>query len=378
MHLQPHTNSSCVTILSFSSLTDDNFEVKHYDVYTDICPFEWTSNWHGKKPTEFRLTVNYIMRLMQALTILAENPVTDQEHFLLPDNTVARNGYKFQCSQRVYKALCKHTCAVIYFAMATMSGPLFEPGTHGQYDTIGRMDGCPEDYLQQELKCAKALFTNLGVKDDFFNTFIYEQNPSIAAKKPSVGSTQRAQRMFNEAGEHKISYPKVRMVFLLGMSGKPSWDGRCSKKPRLGARATEGKRSASHPVHYTPHYVIKRMRKSVRDKRQEILEAHTAESLIHLGDQIVRGEVNPINPLHLQMAIGAPTIRNRDFQHIPLDPNTDTNQSRSRNQHHRRFIPINGNQQQRQHQQNLEPLQFQEEDGNGQQNYTTNYDVKGV
>lgn len=258
-----------------------------------------------------------------------------------------------------------------------MSGPLFEPGAEGVYDSIARMDGCPDDYLQQELKCAKALFTNLGVKDKFFNEFIFEQTPTMAAKKLSIGSTQRAQRMFNEAGDHKITYPKVRMVFLLGMSGKPSWDARCWKPPRLGARAAEGKRSATHPVHYTPDYILKRMRKDVKKRRQEIQEQHAAEELVSLGERILNGELNYFN---IHTALGRPPpIRNRDFKDIPLDPNAATTPSHSRHMlHARRVIPLNGNQRPQQQQQlHLEPLQFQPEESQGNPTLD-NYDMKGV
>jgi hypothetical protein len=168
-------------------------------------PFKY-HEFVGLSNTSWKITPFYVEQLMRWIDLISRNPQT----FLLE---------KFHLIAEQWEPLLKHTSAIIFFAIATQTGPLFESGgtKHGGHDKIGVMDGRSDAYKQHELKVATELFHALGAK-------------SVEIPRMLEGSTKAGQKNLNQ--KKRITFAKSMALKYLGMTGKPAWDGRFPKHTR--------------------------------------------------------------------------------------------------------------------------------------------------
>jgi hypothetical protein len=159
----------------------------------------------------WNITPFYVQEVMRWIHLISRNPdIFKQEEFCL--------------THEQWEPLLKHTSAIIFFAIATQTGPLFESNgtTHGAHDKIGVMEGRSEAYTQHEQKVATELFLALGALPHQITTML-------------SGSTKNGRMLFNAkksfVNETKC-FAKAMALKYLGMSGKPAWDGRLPKSSR--------------------------------------------------------------------------------------------------------------------------------------------------
>jgi hypothetical protein len=190
--------------------------------FMDVYPFQYPTQWIGINNTQFRLDTVYIKDIMKGLKYLTSNPQNSSFWQQIP-------------KMNQLLPLLKHTSAIVYFAIATQTGPLFESNSNSHdHQTIGKMN--PKGYIsngyyEHERAVARQLFQALQVKKKIIDIILDEE-------KPGRAETGRATLSHKD----KITLYKTCILYHLGMSGKPSWDARVVKKTRKGTPWTQSRK----------------------------------------------------------------------------------------------------------------------------------------
>jgi hypothetical protein len=100
----PSLTSICLVSALPSPPQDSDVQKQSSDNWQDVCPFEWQSNYHGLKPTDFVIRPDYVFRLLLLLSLLCNNPECDMPDGQLPDGSLKRGVYKFKGSDKTYEA----------------------------------------------------------------------------------------------------------------------------------------------------------------------------------------------------------------------------------------------------------------------------------
>ena len=184
----------------------------NYD-YTDEAPFNWEYGVHN---TWWKLNEQYLSNILQLVHLLVYNPTK------VPGILTT---HIFQMTRKSHLSNGRHVCAIIYYAIATQTGPYFET-LNKYHQTIGGYEDKSLDYNNYEKKLATKLFEVFGASQPFIS--------EVVLGRPQKSSQGRDN--FNQAS--KVTFQKSMMLYYLGMSGKPSWDGRLFKigRPMLKAR----------------------------------------------------------------------------------------------------------------------------------------------
>jgi hypothetical protein len=198
----------------------------------------------GASNMSWMLSVNYIEDVMTLIFVLTRNPPAYK-----------MNPWALHADVRL--PLLRNTSALIYFAIATQTGPLFETGKsiHEGHVSIGVAKGRSQGYTNHELSVATQLFLALGAKPSHVEEMLLQEHPG-------PGKTTSAQRSFNQGGK-KITFPKTMALKLLGMSGKPAWDGRLPKYTRPnsdGGSGTRKRKRTSTTYNHTTQAQASRMK----------------------------------------------------------------------------------------------------------------------
>ena len=226
-------------------------------------PFQWHHNWVGVPPTMFRLDSAYLKGVITALKQLTANPESVQDKWLQMNKE----------TQLV--ALMKHTAAIVYFAIATQTGPLFEDKSKDHW-TIGLLkDSTPKGYKEHEREVANQLFQALGLKNLPIKIFLNEKSP---------GKTSTGRTTFNH--DQKITLYKTYVLYYLGMSGKPSWDGRLQKNRRKGTPWVKQKRTQNPKKRASSEVSKQKAQKSgtTQQKKQKELKEETQHPMMEVQD----------------------------------------------------------------------------------------------
>jgi len=194
---------------SLLPLDTDSYEYQFKEEY----PFQWHHNWVGVSHYMFRLDPAYIKDVMTALKQLSLNPKS------------VKDKWQQMNKPTQHIALMKHTGAIVYFAIATQTGPLFEVKSKDHW-TIGLKQESTTGYKEHERAVAEQLFYALGMKKVGVDITLKET--------PGPGKAFTGKTTFNH--NQKITLSKTFVLYYLGMSGKPSWDGRLTKNTRKGVK----------------------------------------------------------------------------------------------------------------------------------------------
>ena len=190
---------------------------QNQEKWVEEAPFTW-SNWVNVSADQWTLNQQYLEGVIRLLWLMKVNPPrvpwwnTDHVWGLVP---------------KMHVPHCKHSCQIIYFAIATQTGPLFEP-TSLEHRQIGHNPEKGPEWNQYEKEVATSLFHSLGVEPHPAPSFL--EDMCFAQK----ASAKQGQDNFNGSG--RATFPKSVTLYYLGMSGKPGWDARLYKIPRPGAR----------------------------------------------------------------------------------------------------------------------------------------------
>jgi hypothetical protein len=194
-------------------------------LFVKDAPFSYEKNLLKKSAKDWTITEMWIYNLQLLLAALTRN-----EDYLATSQI--NPPPKFAMKTNVWVSTCKNTAAVIFYAIATKTGPHFET-SNPEHRVIGGNAGKSPQYNAYEQKVAAAVFHALGVTPQFIDHFVLNQAPG------PPGSTNKLQDALNKTGRF-ITNPKCMILHWLGMSGKPAWDGRLFKKPRPRARTVHG------------------------------------------------------------------------------------------------------------------------------------------
>jgi hypothetical protein len=213
----PHPDEQVVVNNMSQSLRRDITITDALDYeYKDLVPFNF-KRFVGKHNTSWVISLEYVQDVMQWVYLLTRNPETYKQE-------------KWAMTREQRVPLMKGTGAILYFAIATQTGPLFDIGknNHGGHNCIGEMNGRGEAYKKHEEKVATQLFIALGANADIHVPLMFG------------GSVKTAQTSFNQGT--RINLKKCVAMHYLGLSGKPSWDGRLPKYGRQSDGGTKTKR----------------------------------------------------------------------------------------------------------------------------------------
>ena len=206
--------------------------------WVDEAPFTW-SNWVNVPADTWVLNQQYLEGVIRLLYLMKHNPA--KVEWINTDHV-------WQMPPKMHFPLCKHSCQIIYFAIATQTGPLFEADSD-EHQQIGHNPTKGAAWNQYEKDVATSLFHSLGVEP-------LSSSPSMLQDMCLAPKASTKQGQFNFNAKKRATFCKSFTLYLLGMSGKPGWDARLFKIPRPNARkryADQGpKRSSTKKKKGTP------------------------------------------------------------------------------------------------------------------------------